>query len=252
MTAACTERAVAVYSRGLRRGRPRLLARGGGAVEAAREHLPLGQHRARQRARPAHRPPRDRHLGGDRRRLHQAVRLHALRAGPGDGRPLPARSTPSTSPTRRASTTSTPSSSSWPARSTSPTRCSACARSRRALNDAGKAVNGSKVLILGVSYKAGVADLREAPALKIIRHLRELGAEVTYHDPLVPALEDAGPRVGRPRRRRRRGRRRRDRHRPRRDRLRGAGRAGARSSSTSAASPAASRPRTSSASELRP
>ena len=50
----------------------------------------------------------------------------------------------------------------------------------------------SRVLLVGVSYKAGVADLREAPALKIIRHLRELGAEVSYHDPLVPALPDEG------------------------------------------------------------
>ncbi len=61
-----------------------------------------------------------------------------------------------------------------------------------ALNGAGKSVQGSRVLICGVSYKAGVADLREAPALKIIRHLRELGAEVSYHDPLVPALEAEG------------------------------------------------------------
>ena len=59
-----------------------------------------------------------------------------------------------------------------------------------ALNDAGKAVNDANVLILGVSYKAGVADLREAPALKIIRHLRKLGGDVDYHDPLVPVLED--------------------------------------------------------------
>ncbi|MGB2850134.1 MAG: nucleotide sugar dehydrogenase [Solirubrobacterales bacterium] len=62
----------------------------------------------------------------------------------------------------------------------------------RALNAAGKPVNGSRVLILGVSYKAGVADLREAPALKMIRHLRELGAEVSYHDPLVPELGELG------------------------------------------------------------
>lgn len=63
---------------------------------------------------------------------------------------------------------------------------------QHALNDAGKAVNGSKVLLIGVSYKAGVADLREAPSLKILRHLRELGAEVSYHDPLIPALEEEG------------------------------------------------------------
>jgi UDP-N-acetyl-D-glucosamine dehydrogenase len=57
-----------------------------------------------------------------------------------------------------------------------------------ALNECGKAVRGAKVMLVGVSYKAGVADLREAPALKIIRHLTELGADVSYHDPLVPEL----------------------------------------------------------------
>ena len=62
----------------------------------------------------------------------------------------------------------------------------------RTLNDAGKPVKDSRILILGVSYKAGIADLREAPALKIIRHLRELGAEVAYHDPLVPELGELG------------------------------------------------------------
>ena len=48
------------------------------------------------------------------------------------------------------------------------------------------------MLIVGVAYKGGVADLREAPALKIIRHLRELGAEISYHDPHVPKLGDLG------------------------------------------------------------
>jgi UDP-N-acetyl-D-glucosamine dehydrogenase len=60
---------------------------------------------------------------------------------------------------------------------------------QQALNDDGKAVNGSSVVVLGVSYKTGVADLREAPALKIIRRLRSLGADVSYHDPLIPSLE---------------------------------------------------------------
>jgi UDP-N-acetyl-D-glucosamine dehydrogenase len=62
----------------------------------------------------------------------------------------------------------------------------------RALNGAGKSVKGSRVLILGVAYKAGVADLREAPALKIIRELRDLGAEISYHDPHVPELPALG------------------------------------------------------------
>jgi UDP-N-acetyl-D-glucosamine dehydrogenase len=63
-------------------------------------------------------------------------------------------------------------------------------RIERALNETGKAVNGSSVLLLGVSYKAGVGDIRESPALKIIRSLRELGADVSYHDPHVPELPD--------------------------------------------------------------
>jgi UDP-N-acetyl-D-glucosamine dehydrogenase len=62
----------------------------------------------------------------------------------------------------------------------------------RALNDAQKAVRGSRVLLLGVSYKAGVGDIRESPALKIIELLHKHGAEVTYHDPHVPELPDHG------------------------------------------------------------
>jgi UDP-N-acetyl-D-glucosamine dehydrogenase len=63
-------------------------------------------------------------------------------------------------------------------------------RIERALNDAGKATHGAKVLLLGVSYKAGVGDTRESPALKIIRLLNELGADVSYHDPHVAELPD--------------------------------------------------------------
>jgi UDP-N-acetyl-D-glucosamine dehydrogenase len=62
----------------------------------------------------------------------------------------------------------------------------------RALNDAGKPARGSQVLLLGVSYKAGVGDMREAPALKIARLLRELGAEVSYHDPHVSEVAELG------------------------------------------------------------
>ena len=51
-------------------------------------------------------------------------------------------------------------------------------------------MRGSRVLVLGVAYKSGVGDLREAPALKIIRGLRELGAEISYHDPHVPELPE--------------------------------------------------------------
>ncbi|HSI79322.1 MAG TPA: nucleotide sugar dehydrogenase [Solirubrobacterales bacterium] len=62
----------------------------------------------------------------------------------------------------------------------------------RALNDVSKPARGSKVLLLGVSYKAGIGDLREAPALKIASLLGELGAEVSYHDPHVPEVAELG------------------------------------------------------------
>ena len=45
---------------------------------------------------------------------------------------------------------------------------------------------------MGVSYKPGVGDVRESPALKIISLLAELGAEVRYHDPHVPSLPEMG------------------------------------------------------------
>ena len=58
----------------------------------------------------------------------------------------------------------------------------------RALNDRRKALNGSRVLVLGLAYKKNVDDMRESPALKIIELLQQGGAEVSYHDPYIPAL----------------------------------------------------------------
>ena len=57
-----------------------------------------------------------------------------------------------------------------------------------ALNDVKKAVNGSKVLILGVAYKKDIDDMRESPALSIIDLLRAKGADLVYHDPFVPEV----------------------------------------------------------------
>ena len=65
-------------------------------------------------------------------------------------------------------------------------------RIERALNDVSKPVRGSKILVLGASYKAGIGDIRESPALKIIGMLQGLGGEVDYHDPFVPALPEFG------------------------------------------------------------
>jgi len=68
----------------------------------------------------------------------------------------------------------------------------------RSLNDASKPVRGSRVLVVGVSYKAGVGDLRESPALRIIEMLRKRGADVAYHDPHVPELPQFGLRSAEP------------------------------------------------------
>ena len=61
-------------------------------------------------------------------------------------------------------------------------------KSGETLNRFKKALNGSKLLILGVAYKKDIDDMRESPALKLIEIFREKGAEVDYHDPLVPIL----------------------------------------------------------------
>ena len=53
------------------------------------------------------------------------------------------------------------------------------------LNDAKKALNGSRILLLGVAYKKDINDVRESPALSIIDLLRAKGADVSYHDPFV-------------------------------------------------------------------
>jgi UDP-N-acetyl-D-glucosamine dehydrogenase len=60
----------------------------------------------------------------------------------------------------------------------------------RALNTRQKSLNGASVLVLGVAYKADIDDLRESPALKVIRLLRGRGADVDYHDPYCAELPE--------------------------------------------------------------
>jgi nucleotide sugar dehydrogenase len=57
-----------------------------------------------------------------------------------------------------------------------------------ALNDHGRPIRGSRILVLGVAYKPGVGDVRDSPALEIIDALLSRGAHVDYADPHVPAL----------------------------------------------------------------
>jgi UDP-N-acetyl-D-glucosamine dehydrogenase len=61
-------------------------------------------------------------------------------------------------------------------------------RVMEALNDRGKALKGSKVLVLGAAYKPDIDDVRESPALDVIGLLRKKGAIVEYHDPYIPHI----------------------------------------------------------------
>jgi UDP-N-acetyl-D-glucosamine dehydrogenase len=58
----------------------------------------------------------------------------------------------------------------------------------KALNQNKKAMNGSRVMVLGVAYKKDIDDLRESPSLTIIELLQQAGAEVSYHDPYFPFI----------------------------------------------------------------
>ncbi|HSR53726.1 MAG TPA: nucleotide sugar dehydrogenase [Acidobacteriota bacterium] len=58
-----------------------------------------------------------------------------------------------------------------------------------ALNSEAKPVKGSRLLVVGAAYKPEVDDLRESPALEILRLLREMGGEIGYHDPYIPQID---------------------------------------------------------------
>ena len=65
-------------------------------------------------------------------------------------------------------------------------------RAGKILNRYKKALNGSKVLVLGVAYKQDIDDYRESPALRVIESLRKLGAQVSYYDPYVESYRYQG------------------------------------------------------------
>jgi len=67
-------------------------------------------------------------------------------------------------------------------------------RVQDALNDLGKALKGSSILVLGAAYKPDIDDLRESPALDVIGLLTQKGASVVYHDPYIPRIEHEGAR----------------------------------------------------------
>ena len=65
-----------------------------------------------------------------------------------------------------------------------------------ALNGRGKALRGARVVVLGLAYKPGVEDVRESPALAVLHHLVDAGAQCTYHDPYVASVNVSRRRAG--------------------------------------------------------
>ena len=63
-------------------------------------------------------------------------------------------------------------------------------RAMHILNQHKKAINGAKILALGVSYKQDIDDYRESPAIRVIKELKKVGAEVDYYDPWVPEFKN--------------------------------------------------------------
>jgi UDP-N-acetyl-D-glucosamine dehydrogenase len=61
-------------------------------------------------------------------------------------------------------------------------------RTMEALNTRGRAMQGARILVLGISYKKDIDDMRESPSVRIIELLQERGAQVVYHDPHVPRV----------------------------------------------------------------
>ena len=65
-------------------------------------------------------------------------------------------------------------------------------RAGKILNRSKKALNGSRVLVLGVAYKQDISDYRESPAVRVIEEFKKTGAQVDYYDPFVPKYREAG------------------------------------------------------------
>jgi len=69
-------------------------------------------------------------------------------------------------------------------------------RVSQALNHgSGKSLSESRILVLGVAYKADISDMRESPAVKLIQLLENAGSDVAYHDPHVPSFSEHGVRL---------------------------------------------------------
>ena len=222
-SAGCTAAAKALYEQSVDTVDRRLVDAGRRDGEAPREHVPERQHRPRERDRHDVRRARHQRLGGHRRRQDEAASA-SCRSIPGRASAGTAsRSIPSTSRGRRKM-------NGFDARFIELAGAINEGMPRYvvekitdALNRSRKSIRGSRIHVLGVAYKAGVNDIRESPALIVMRILAEKGAVLSYSDPYIPAIREEGfhARLDRARERASRRRRlRRDPHRPQGDRLR--------------------------------
>ncbi|MGH3926516.1 MAG: UDP binding domain-containing protein, partial [Pseudonocardiaceae bacterium] len=66
-----------------------------------------------------------------------------------------------------------------------------------ALNDRGKALNGARILALGVTYKEDVGDIRESSSIQVLARLHRKGARITFHDPFIERIQENGLRIER-------------------------------------------------------
>jgi UDP-N-acetyl-D-glucosamine dehydrogenase len=186
-TQACLQAGPGALRPGDRQGRFRELDPRRGNDQAAREHPPLGEHRPRQRDEDHLRSHGHRRARGDPRRGDQAVRLRALLAGPGSRRAL--HSDRSLLPHLEAREYGLHTRFIELAGEINRTMPEwVIGKVMEALNQRGKALKGSRVLVLGIAYKKDVDDMRESPAVELMELLVARGAKVEYSDPHVPVF----------------------------------------------------------------
>ena len=65
-------------------------------------------------------------------------------------------------------------------------------KTARILNEFGKSIRGSKIVVLGAAYKANLADWRESPAIEVMKLMADRGADICYNDPYVPEFSEYG------------------------------------------------------------
>ena len=170
-----------------RQGRARELHGRSRARQAPGEHVPPRQHRARERARDVRRATSASTSG-----LRSTPRPPS-RSGTCASRPVPAsadtacRSIRGTSPGGSNSDSGT-GSASWSSPTTSTATCPTTSSSARStsLNREQRAVSGSRILLLGLAYKAATSDWRESPSTRVAQLLSDLGGDVRVHDTHIP------------------------------------------------------------------